>query len=264
MFYKKGGGDIWSILTLNNVFFLGKMEKTCVAEGWFTYSHNIISIYHPKWWFFDEDQKCSWGPKMKNKPNFFFDNRGFPNWGGGPPLGNFSHIIPFFLWWRPLFILAVTYHVIFSLPFNYFHFQPTFSKCDLTVLSLKPMKNVDHLFPLRCGRSRILHLPCVSQTKSGLHSRRLAQSDGCQRKGSISIFPRGLFSCHKGRFCWISATSVEEEEQGLFHKVLTCQTIGVIDECNKSDGSCQRKGIICLSSNTVISILFLFPNFSIV
>ena len=32
---------------------------------------------------------------MKNKPNFFFDNRGFPNWGG-PPLGNFSHIIPFF------------------------------------------------------------------------------------------------------------------------------------------------------------------------
>ena len=20
---------------------------------------------------------------MKNKPNFFFDNRGFPNWGGG-------------------------------------------------------------------------------------------------------------------------------------------------------------------------------------
>ena len=38
---------------------------------------------------------------MKNKPNFFFDNRGFPNWGEGggvrgPPLGNFSHIIPFF------------------------------------------------------------------------------------------------------------------------------------------------------------------------
>ena len=35
---------------------------------------------------------------MKNKPNFFFDNRGFPNWGdgGGLPLGNFSHIIPFF------------------------------------------------------------------------------------------------------------------------------------------------------------------------
>ena len=29
---------------------------------------------------------------MKNKPNFFFDNRGFPNWGGGGP-----HIIPFFL-----------------------------------------------------------------------------------------------------------------------------------------------------------------------
>ena len=82
MFYKKGGGDIWSILTLNNVFFLGKMEKTRVAEGGFTYSHNIISIYHPKWWFFGEDQKCSSGPKMKNNPNFFFDNRGFFQTGG--------------------------------------------------------------------------------------------------------------------------------------------------------------------------------------
>ena len=33
MFYKKGGGDVCSILTLNDVFFLGKMEKTRVAEG---------------------------------------------------------------------------------------------------------------------------------------------------------------------------------------------------------------------------------------
>ena len=37
---------------------------------------------------------------MKNKPNFFFfDNRAFPNrglGGGGPLLGNFPHIIPFF------------------------------------------------------------------------------------------------------------------------------------------------------------------------
>ena len=59
----------------------------------------------PELWFFGEDQKCSWGSKMKNKPNFFFDNRGFPNWGlegrGGPPLENFSHIIPFFFWRRP-------------------------------------------------------------------------------------------------------------------------------------------------------------------
>ena len=100
MFYKKGGGDIWSILTLNDVFFLGKMEKTRVAEGGFTYSHNIISIYHPKWWFFGEDQKCSWGPKMKNKPNFFFLITGVSQTGGvgggDPPLENFSHIIQFF------------------------------------------------------------------------------------------------------------------------------------------------------------------------
>ena len=32
MFYKKGGGDIWSILTLKDVFFLEKMEKTGVVE----------------------------------------------------------------------------------------------------------------------------------------------------------------------------------------------------------------------------------------
>jgi len=120
MFYKKGGGDIWSILTLNNVFFLGKMEKTRVAEGGFTYSHNIISIYHPKWWFFGEDQKCSWGPKMKNKPNFFF---GFPNWwgwGGDPPLGNFSHIIPFF---------SLTTFLSRNLYILYVHLRPTLIEC---------------------------------------------------------------------------------------------------------------------------------------
>ena len=44
--------------------------------------------------------------KWKMNPTFFFDNRGFPNWGGeggeGPPLGNFSHIIQLFFWRRPL------------------------------------------------------------------------------------------------------------------------------------------------------------------
>ena len=101
-FTKRWGGDIWSILPLNDVFFLGKMERTHVAEGGFTYSHNIISIYHPKWWFFGEDQKCSWGPKMKNKPNFFFDNRGFPNWGekreGGSATWEFFPHNPVFFW----------------------------------------------------------------------------------------------------------------------------------------------------------------------
>ena len=83
MFYKKGGGDIWSIWTLKDVFFLEKMEKTGVAEGGghLFPQHNFN--LSPKMVIFGEDQKCSWGPKMKNKPNFFFDNRGFPNWGGG-------------------------------------------------------------------------------------------------------------------------------------------------------------------------------------
>ena len=97
MFYKKGGGDIWSILTLNNVFFLGKMEKTRVAEGGFTYSHNIISIYHPKWWFFGEDQ----GPKMKNKPNFFLitgvSQTGGVGGGGSAAWEFFPHNPVFFL-----------------------------------------------------------------------------------------------------------------------------------------------------------------------
>ena len=39
--------------------------------------------------------------KWKINPTFFFDNRGFPKWGGGPPLGNCSHIIPFFFWQWP-------------------------------------------------------------------------------------------------------------------------------------------------------------------
>ena len=39
--------------------------------------------------------------KWKINPTFFVYNRGFPNWGGGRPLGNFSHIIPFFFWPRP-------------------------------------------------------------------------------------------------------------------------------------------------------------------
>ena len=95
MFYKKGGGDIWSLLTLNNVFFLGKMEKTRVAEGGFTYSHNIISIYHPKWWFFGEDQKCSWGPKMKNKPNCLLIT-GVSQTGGGSAAWEFFPHNPVF------------------------------------------------------------------------------------------------------------------------------------------------------------------------
>ena len=76
--------------------FWGKWRKRALRRGGFTYSHNIISIYHPKWWFFGEDQKCSWGPKMKSKPNFFFDNRVFPNWGGAAAWEFFPHNPVFF------------------------------------------------------------------------------------------------------------------------------------------------------------------------
>ena len=33
---------------------------------------------------------------MKNKPNFFFDNRGFPNWGGGSAVWEFFPHNPVF------------------------------------------------------------------------------------------------------------------------------------------------------------------------
>ena len=33
---------------------------------------------------------------MKNKPNFFFDNRGFPNWGGGSAAWEFFPHDPVF------------------------------------------------------------------------------------------------------------------------------------------------------------------------
>ena len=93
---QKGGGDIWSILTLNNIFFWGKMEETRVAEGGFTYSHNIVSVYHPKWWFFGEDHKCFLGSKMKNEPNFFL----ITGVSGGEILPTYYN--PVFFWRRPL------------------------------------------------------------------------------------------------------------------------------------------------------------------
>ena len=55
----------------------------------------------------DEDQKCSWGSKMKNKPSFFLIT--WVSQTGGPALGNFSHIIPFVFWQRPLYIILVCF-----------------------------------------------------------------------------------------------------------------------------------------------------------
>ena len=59
----------------------GNMWETFPTEGGrgHLFPTQLFSL-GPELWFFGEDQKCSWGSKMKNKPNFFFDNRGFPNW----------------------------------------------------------------------------------------------------------------------------------------------------------------------------------------
>ena len=59
---------------------------------------------------------------MKNKPNFFFDNRGFPNWGeGGPPIGNFPHIIPFFSDNVPKLSRAINYICVHLVLFDKSH-----------------------------------------------------------------------------------------------------------------------------------------------
>ena len=65
MFYKKGGGDIWSILTLNNVF--GENGENARRGGGVHLFPQHNSNLSPKMVIFGEDQKCSWGPKMKNK-----------------------------------------------------------------------------------------------------------------------------------------------------------------------------------------------------
>ena len=46
-----------------------------------------------------ENQKCSLGPKMQNKPYFFLTGMGFPKCGGGVP--NLEKIPTFSrFWWQ--------------------------------------------------------------------------------------------------------------------------------------------------------------------
>ena len=66
-------------------------------RGGVTYSQKYMSEKLLKSEHFDEDQKCSKGPKMQNKPYFFFLETGVPKRGGGPTLGKYSQKIPFFL-----------------------------------------------------------------------------------------------------------------------------------------------------------------------
>ena len=54
-------------------------------------------------WFLGEDQKCSWCSKLKNKPSFFRIT--WVSQTGGPPVGNFPHMI----WQRPLYIILVRF-----------------------------------------------------------------------------------------------------------------------------------------------------------
>ena len=58
------------------------------------------------------------------------------------------------------------------------------------------IRNVHHLFPRLCccGRSRILHRPCVRQTKPGLQTGRLAHSPTAVRERALhQIHSRGGF-----------------------------------------------------------------------
>ena len=51
--------------------YVGKIPK---LGGGGSDPNPLLDVYliYLKLWFFGEDQKCSWGSKMKNKPNFFF------------------------------------------------------------------------------------------------------------------------------------------------------------------------------------------------
>ena len=66
---------------------------------------------------------------MKNKPNFFFDNRGFPNWGGG---GGGSAAWEFFPL-NPVFFLITS----LTGPDNHFlDFRPLIIECRLVSIDL--------------------------------------------------------------------------------------------------------------------------------
>ena len=45
--------------------------------------HTQLFSLGPELWFFGEDQKCSWGSKMKNKPNFSLITGVYQTWGRG-------------------------------------------------------------------------------------------------------------------------------------------------------------------------------------
>ena len=65
----------------------GNMWETFPTEGMggHLFPTQLFSL-GPELWFFGEDQKCSWGSKMKNKPNFFFLITGVSQTGGRGPL----------------------------------------------------------------------------------------------------------------------------------------------------------------------------------
>ena len=81
----------------------GNMWETFPTEGGDHLFPTQLFSLGPELWFFGEDQKCSWGSKMKNKPNFFLITGVSQTvGGGGRPIGNFFLIIPFLFWPRPL------------------------------------------------------------------------------------------------------------------------------------------------------------------
>ena len=53
------------------------------GRGGVTYSQKYMSEWLPKSEHFHEDQKCSEGPKMQNKPYILFLETGVPKRGGG-------------------------------------------------------------------------------------------------------------------------------------------------------------------------------------
>ena len=76
------------------------------GRGGVTYSQKYMSEWLPKSEHFHEDQKCSEGPKMQNKPYILFLETGVPKrgGGGGPTFGKNSPNFPF--GWRPLSLLC--------------------------------------------------------------------------------------------------------------------------------------------------------------
>ena len=121
------------------------------------------------------------------------------------------------------------------------------------------IRNVHHLFPRLCccGRSRILHRPCVRQTKPGLQTGRLAHSPTAVRERALhQILPRGGFLSQGQIF--VGFRTHLRWQRRLFSKNLQWQTWGFLMSATSRVAHLREGNYL----SPLIGLFSLLPNFS--